>query len=42
MLNHPDGFARDISKLGHHGTGVYEIKLTDSKDIGYVLSFVRQ
>ena len=42
MLNDPEGLARDISKLGHHGTGDYEVKLGDPKDIGYVLSLIRQ
>ena len=41
-LNDPKKLARDISKLGHHGSGDYEVKLTDARDIGYVLSLIRQ
>lgn len=41
-LNDPKELARDVSKLGHHGSGDYEIKLGDPKDIGYVLTLIRQ
>jgi predicted transport protein len=41
-LNDPKKMARDISKLGHHGNGDYEIKLSETKDIGYVMSLIRQ
>ena len=34
--------ARDISKLGHHGNGDYDIRLSNSDDIGYVMSLIRQ
>ena len=34
--------ARDVSKIGHWGTGNYEIILKDSDNIGYVLSLIRQ
>jgi len=34
--------ARDISKLGHHGNGDYEVKLNSTEDIGYVMSLIRQ
>lgn len=42
MLNDPRKMARDISKLGHHGNGDYEIKSSDTKEIGYVISLIRQ
>jgi predicted transport protein len=34
--------ARDISKLGHHGNGDYEVKLNNIKDIGYIMLLIRQ
>jgi predicted transport protein len=42
MLNDPRKMGRDISKLGHHANGDYEIKLSDTKDIGYAMSLIRQ
>lgn len=42
MLNDPRKIARDISKLGHHGNGDYDIKLSNSKDVGYVMSLIRE
>lgn len=42
LLNDPERLARDISKIGHHGTGDYEIKLSNPKDIGYAMSLIRQ
>jgi predicted transport protein len=41
-LNDPRGMARDVSKVGHWGTGNYEIILKDSDNVGYVLSLIRQ
>ena len=41
-LNDPRGMARDVSKVGHWGTGNYEIILKDTDNIGYVLSLIRQ
>ena len=42
QLNDPKRIARDVSKIGHWGTGNYEIILKDSDNIGYVLSLIRQ
>jgi predicted transport protein len=42
MLNVPRKMARDISEVGHHGNGDYDVKLSDTKDIGYVMSLIRQ
>ena len=41
-LNDPQKIARDISNIGHWGNGDYEVKLKESKNIGYVLSLIRQ
>lgn len=29
-------------KLGHHGNGDYDVKLNNIKDIGYIMSLIRQ
>jgi predicted transport protein len=42
LLNDPQKIARDISNIGHWGNGDYEVKLKEPKDIGYVLSLIRQ
>lgn len=34
--------ARDVSSIGHCGNGDYEIEITKSTDIGYILSLIRQ
>jgi predicted transport protein len=41
-LNDPKKLIRDVSNIGHWGTGNYEVILRESKDIGYVLSLIRQ
>ncbi len=33
---------RDVSKIGHHGNGDYEITVTDDNDIEYIISLIRQ
>jgi predicted transport protein len=42
QLNDPKGIARDVSKVGHWGTGNYEVIMKDSDNIGYVISLIRQ
>ncbi|MES2386550.1 MAG: DUF5655 domain-containing protein [Bacteroidota bacterium] len=34
--------ARDISNIGHWGNGSYEIKMTDTENIEYILSLLKQ
>ena len=34
--------SRDISTIGHFGAGDYEIKITDDKNIEYIMSLVKQ
>jgi predicted transport protein len=41
-LNDPQKMAREISNIGHWGNGDYEVKISESKDIGYILSLIRQ
>lgn len=34
--------AMDVSKIGHWGNGDYLIKMTDSTNLGYIISLIRQ
>lgn len=36
------GIARDVSKLGHHGNGDYEIQISNDADIEYIISLIRE
>ena len=38
----PKNVARDVSNIGHWGHGDYEIKLTDSTDLGYITTLIKQ
>ena len=40
--NDPQKIARDLSSIGHWGNGDYEVKFNESKDVGYILSLIRQ
>jgi predicted transport protein len=42
QLIDPKGITRDVSKVGHWGTGNYEVIMKDSDNIGYVISLIRQ
>ena len=37
----PKNIARDVSNIGHWGHGDYQIKLTDSTDLGYILTLIK-
>lgn len=44
-LDDPQGVARDLETpvhIGHWGNGDYEIELTDSKDIEYLMTLIKQ
>ena len=41
-LDDAKGLARDVSALGHWGTGDYEVAVTDDKDLEYIMSLVKQ
>jgi predicted transport protein len=41
-LDDPHGLARDVSKIGHHGTGDVEVKLTDMKSVNKVMALIEQ
>ncbi len=42
LLDDPRGLARDVSGIGHWGTGDVEVKLDSDEDVEYVLGLVRQ
>ncbi len=41
-LDDPKGITRDMSGLGHLGNGDYELKVSDDKNLEYVMSLVKQ
>lgn len=41
-LDDPKNITRDISSVGHLGNGDYELKVSDDKNIEYIMSLVKQ
>ena len=41
-LTDPLGLTRDVSKTGHWGNGDYEISITNSDDLEYISSLIKQ
>lgn len=41
-LNDPHGLARDVSTIGHHGNGDYQVQISNDDDLEYVLSLIKQ
>lgn len=41
-INDPKGMCRDVTNIGRWGNGDVEIRLSDAKDLPYVLGLVRQ
>lgn len=41
-LNDPKGISRDVSNIGHWGTGDYLIKIKDTSEIEYIMSLIKQ
>lgn len=41
-LDDGKGLARDVSNIGHHSTGDYQIQVDDDKDFEYILSLIKQ
>lgn len=41
-LDDAKNIARDISSIGHWGNGDYEIRITDDKNLEYIMSLVKQ
>ncbi len=42
MLDDAKGLAKDVSNVGHWGTGDYEVAVTNDKDLEYIMSLVKQ
>ncbi len=40
-IDDPKNIIRDVSNVGHHGNGNCEIKISDTKDIGYIEDLLR-
>lgn len=41
-LDDPKKLAKDVSAVGHYGTGDYEIQVSNDKDLEYIMSLVKQ
>ncbi len=41
-LDDPKMMARDVSNIGHHGNGDYEISLTQDDDLDYLMTLIKQ
>ncbi|EGL54484.1 transporter [Methylophaga aminisulfidivorans MP] len=41
-LKDEKGIAKDVSNIGHFGTGDYEILVSDDSNIEYILSLIKQ
>ena len=41
-LEDPKGITKDISRLGHHGNGDYQVEVSDTKYLEYVMSLIKQ
>lgn len=41
-LEDPKELAKDVSAIGHYGTGDYEIQVNSDKDLEYIMSLVKQ
>ncbi|HSQ98234.1 MAG TPA: DUF5655 domain-containing protein [Rickettsiales bacterium] len=41
-LDDPKKIARDISSVGHHGNGDYELAISDDRNLEYIMSLIKQ
>lgn len=41
-LDDPKNLAKDVSQIGHFGTGDYEIAVDSDKDLEYIMSLIKQ
>lgn len=41
-LDDPKHIARDVSHVGHYGTGDYELKVSDDRNLEYIMSLIKQ
>lgn len=42
LLDDPKNLAKDVSQIGHYGTGDYEISVDGDKDLEYIMSLIKQ
>lgn len=42
ILKDSEGLTRDVSNIGHHGVGNYDLKLTKNSDLDYFMYLVKQ
>lgn len=41
-LDDPKGIAKDVSAIGHYGTGDYEVQVVNDNDLEYIMSLIKQ
>lgn len=41
-LDDPKSIAKDVSNIGHYGTGDYEVQVFNDKDLEYIMSLIKQ
>lgn len=41
-LDDPKGICRDISKIGHHGNGDYDLSISENSDLDYIMFLINQ
>jgi predicted transport protein len=41
-LDDPKCIAKDVSNIGHYGTGDYEVQVDSDKDLEYIMSLIKQ
>lgn len=41
-LDDPKRIAKDVSSIGHYGTGDYEVQVTNDNDLEYIMSLIKQ
>ncbi|WP_159583333.1 DUF5655 domain-containing protein [Streptococcus halichoeri] len=42
QIDDAKGVTRNVSQIGHYGNGDYEIKVTDTKNLEYIMSLIKQ
>nr|WP_198923705.1 hypothetical protein [Rappaport israeli] len=42
QLNDAKNLAKDVSGIGHLGTGDYQINVNDTEDLEYIMSLIKQ
>lgn len=41
-LDDPKNISKDVSNIGHYGTGDYEVQVDSDKDLEYIMSLIKQ